>query len=192
VSSPSGAGKTTLCKKLLSEFQDLRFSTSHTTRQARSGEVDGEDYHFVDEITFDKMVKEDRFIEWAFVHGNRYGTARSELSGAASKGADLIFDIDFQGARQVKAKYPEAAAVFVLPPSIEELHRRLRERGTETDASLTRRFKAALEEIDHHQLFDYLITNDNLDAAYDALRAVLVAERHRHRRVAEKAEALLG
>lgn len=191
VSSPSGAGKTTLCNKLLSEFGDLRFSTSHTTRQARPGEVDGRDYHFVDEPTFEKMVKHNRFIEWAVVHGNRYGTARSELHGASSAGVDLIFDIDFQGARQIKANYPDAVAVFVLPPSIEELHGRLSKRGTETAASLDRRFKAALDEIGHHHLFDYLITNDDLNTAYDQLRAVLLAERARHLRVADLAEALL-
>ena len=191
VSSPSGAGKTTLCNRLLGEFSDLRFSTSHTTRKAWPGEIDGKHYHFVDETTFEKMVEEDRFIEWAFVHGNRYGTARSEVSGAASSKVDLIFDIDFQGARQIKAKYPDAVAVFVLPPSIEALHSRLRKRGTESPDSLDTRFKAALKEIGHHHLFEYLITNDDLNTAYDQLRAILLAERSRHLRVTSLAETLL-
>jgi guanylate kinase len=192
VSSPSGAGKTTLCSRLLSEFnKDISFSTSHTTRPARPGEVDGKDYHFVDLETFEKMVEDDLFIEWAFVHGNRYGTARSEVRGAATAGVDLIFDVDFQGARQIKEQYPGAVAVFVLPPSIEELHRRLRKRGTETPEALERRFKAALEEIGHHELFDYFIVNDQLDKAYDQLRSVLLAERCRHSRMAGMAEEML-
>ena len=192
VSSPSGAGKTTLCNRLLSEFADLRFSTSHTTRSPRPNEVDGKDYHFIDVENFEKMVEDEMFIEWAFVHGNRYGTARSEVRGAATAGVDLIFDVDFQGARQIKEQYPGAAAVFVLPPSIEELHRRLRKRGTESPESLERRFKAALEEIGNHALFDYLIVNDDLDAAYDRLRAVLLGERSRQFRMAGLAEDMLS
>ncbi len=192
VSSPSGAGKTTLCNRLLSEFADLRFSTSHTTRTPRPGEVDGKDYHFTDVDTFEKMVEDDIFIEWAFVHGNRYGTARTEVRGAATAGVDLIFDVDFQGARQIKEQYPNAAAVFVLPPSIEELHRRLRTRGTESPESLERRFKAALEEIGNHGLFDYLVVNDDLETAYDRLRAILLAERSRQFRMASVADDMLS
>jgi guanylate kinase len=192
VSSPSGAGKTTLCNRLLAEFADLRFSTSHTTRMPRPGETDGKDYHFVDVESFEKMVEDEMFIEWALVHGNRYGTARSEVRGAATAGVDLIFDVDFQGARQIKEQYPNAAAVFVLPPSIEELHRRLRKRGTESPESLERRFKAALEEIGNHALFDYLIVNDELDIAYDRLRAVLLAERSRQFRMSGLAEEMLA
>ena len=191
VSSPSGAGKTTLCSRLLAEFKDISFSTSHTTRTPRPGEVDGKDYHFVDLATFEKMVEDDLFIEWAHVHGNRYGTALSEVRGAATAGIDLIFDVDFQGARQIKEQYPGAVAIFVLPPSIEELHRRLRKRGTESPESLERRFTAALEEIGNHALFDYLVVNDELDAAYDKLRAVLIAERSRHARMVTAAEEML-
>ncbi len=192
VSSPSGAGKTTLCRRLLAEFGDLRFSTSHTTRRPRPNEVDGTDYHFVDTATFEEMVARDRFIEWAHVHGNRYGTARSEVQSAGEAGVDLIFDVDYQGARQIKGHYPNASAVFVLPPSIEELHRRLRERGTENAESLECRFKAALLEIGNHGLFDYLIVNDDLDTAYDHLRAILLSERSRQFRMAALAEEMLG
>jgi guanylate kinase len=191
VSSPSGAGKTTLCNRLLSEYTDLRFSISHTTRTPRLNEVDGRDYHFVSIFSFEKMIEEDLFIEWAFVHGNRYGTARTEVQRAAASSMDLIFDIDFQGARQIKKQYPRAATVFVLPPSIEELHRRLRKRGTETPESLERRFKAALEEIGNHGLFDYLIVNKDIDEAYDRLRSILLAERSRHARMATFADHLL-
>lgn len=192
VSSPSGAGKTTLCNKLLAEFDDLGFSISHTTRKPRPGEIDGKDYHFIDEMKFDQMIEKDLFVEWAKVHGNRYGTARSELHRAETSGRDLIFDIDFQGARQIREQYPDAVAIFVLPPSIEALHRRLRKRGTESAKSLERRFKAALKEIGHHQLFDYLIVNDELDIAYDNLRAVVLAERCRHSRAADLADAMLS
>jgi guanylate kinase len=191
VSSPSGAGKTTLCKKLLGEFDDLRFSTSHTTRKPRQGEVDGKDYFFVSEEEFERMVEDELFIEWAFVHGNRYGTARAEVRAAAIKGKDLLFDVDFQGSQQIKEQYPEAISVFVLPPSIHELQSRLRARGTESETSMERRFKAALEEIAHHDLFNYMLVNDNLDLAYKKLRAIIIAERCRHHRVADLAKEIL-
>ena len=191
VSSPSGAGKTTLCSKLLAEFEDLRFSTSHTTRKPRASEVDGRDYHFIDDEKFDQMLETDQFIEWARVHGNRYGTARAEIRTAAASKLDLIFDVDFQGARQIKAQYRTAVGVFVLPPSIEVLHSRLTQRGTESSKSIERRFEAALEEIAHHNLFDYLLVNDDLDVAYDHLRSILLAERIRHDRVAHIAARLL-
>lgn len=192
VSSPSGAGKTTLCHKLLSEFNNLRFSVSHTTRTARSGEVDGKDYYFVDDTVFDKMIEDELFIEWAVVHGNRYGTSRAEVRAAATEDKDLIFDVDFQGAERIKKQYPGAVGVFVLPPSIGELQRRLRTRGTESSDSLERRFQAALDEIAKHDIFDYLVVNDVLETAYDTLRAVLLAERARHGRVAHLAEQMLN
>jgi guanylate kinase len=191
ISSPSGAGKTTLCNKLLEEFNNLRFSTSHTTRKPRQGEVDGKDYVFVRDDEFESMIENELFIEWAYVHGNRYGTARAEVRAAATAGKDLLFDVDFQGAQQIKEQYPNAVGVFVLPPSIQELQNRLRARGTETPESLNRRFKAALEEIANHHLFDYLVVNDNLEAAYDQIRAILIAERTRHERIAHVAKEML-
>jgi guanylate kinase len=192
VSSPSGAGKTTLCHKLLEEFDDVRFSVSHTTRAPRKGEVDGQDYHFVADAEFDRLVADERFIEWAQVHGNRYGTSRDEIGAAADEGSDLIFDVDYQGARQIKEQYPSAIGVFVLPPSIEELKRRLWSRGTDAEQVLQRRFEAALDEIAQHGLFDYLVVNDDVETAYrDGLRAILLAERHRRARQSVKAEQLL-
>ncbi len=191
VSSPSGAGKTTLCHKLLGEFVDLKFSISHTTRVQRAGEVDGKDYYYIKDDDFDRMIEDELFIEWAHVHGNRYGTARAEVRAAATAGKDLIFDVDFQGARKIKDQYPNAVGVFVLPPSIGELQRRLRARGTESKESLERRFKAALDEISNHELFDYLFVNDKLEVAYDRLRAILLAERSRRSRVAHLAEEML-
>jgi len=192
VSSPSGAGKTTLCSKLLNEFEDVRFSVSHTTRKPRPNEVDSRDYHFVDDETFDSMIDDELFIEWAHVHGNRYGTAHTEVRSAATEGRDLIFDVDYQGARQIKSHYPNAVGIFVLPPSIKELRRRLSSRGTETPESLERRFEAALNEISHHDEFDYLLLNDDVEIAYrDRLRAILLAERSRHSRMVSLAGKLL-
>jgi guanylate kinase len=193
VSSPSGAGKTTLCHKLLAELDDVRFSVSHTTRSPRAGEVDGRDYHFISDAEFDRMVEDEMFIEWAHVHGNRYGTAHAEIRAAAAEGNDLIFDVDYQGARQIKDQYPTAVGVFVLPPSIDELKRRLWTRGTETEEALRRRFKAALDEISHYEIFDYLLVNDDVELAYrDGLRAILLAERRRCERTAELARGLLS
>jgi len=193
VSSPSGAGKTTLCRKLLAEFDDLRFSVSHTTRAPRQGEVDGRDYHFVDDTEFDRMLAAELFIEWAHVHGNRYGTSHGEIHTAAAEGKDLVFDVDYQGARQIKRYYPDAVAIFVLPPSIDELRRRLWSRGTEDEEALKRRFEAALGEIAQHDLFDYLVVNDDVEIAYrDGLRAILLAERQRRSRSAHLAERLLS
>jgi guanylate kinase len=191
VSSPSGAGKSTLCHLLLEEFPDVRFSVSHTTRVPRPGEVDGVDYHFVSDDLFDEMVDNELFIEWAHVHGNRYGTAHAEIRSASTNGVDLVFDVDFQGARQIKQSYPDAIGVFVLPPSIEELKRRLRSRGTESPESLDRRFKASLTEIEHHSEFDYLLVNDLVEVAYDRLRAILLAARVTRPRMAHLARKLL-
>lgn len=191
VSSPSGAGKTTLCQKLLEEFDDVRFSISHTTRKPRPNETDGEDYFFVDHEEFDRMLEDDMFIEWAHVHGNRYGTARTEIRWAATAGKDLLFDVDYQGAKQIKDQYPDAVGIFVLPPSIDELQRRLRTRGTETPESLERRFKASLDEIRNHNMFDYLLVNDTVKQAYDRLRSIVLAERIKHKRMAHVAKEML-
>jgi guanylate kinase len=191
VSSPSGAGKTTLCKRLLAEFSDIRFSISHTTRVPRPNETNGQDYFFTDKDTFDKMVDEEQFVEWAHVHGNRYGTSHGEIRSAAAQGVDLLFDVDYQGARQIKNNYPDAIGIFILPPSIDELKLRLNSRGTETPASLEQRFKAALGEISHYGEFDYLLVNDNVEKAYEHLRAVLMAERIRLSRNGDSALKLL-
>ncbi|HEX7604681.1 MAG TPA: guanylate kinase [Polyangiaceae bacterium] len=193
LSSPSGAGKTTLTKKLQASFPDLRFSVSHTTRAPRPTEVDGRDYHFVDRSTFEKHVERGAFMEWAEVHGNLYGTSVAEIDRAkATPGCGgIIFDIDYQGARQIRAKVPDVTGVFILPPSMTELLRRLRGRASETEEVVQRRFKVAMREIEHYALFDYVIVNDDLERAFDALRAVVLAERSRRVRKAPTAEALL-
>jgi guanylate kinase len=192
VSSPSGAGKTTLTRRLLQEFPEFRFSVSHTTRKPRSNEVDGRDYHFVSEETFRKMIRDGGFAEWAQVHGNLYGTNVSEIDQAREGGkSGVLFDVDYQGARQIKEKFPDAIGVFILPPSMEELRRRLEGRGSDDAASRQRRFEKAREEIEHYPFFDYMIVNDDLERALRELRGIVLAEGCKQWRVAAKAEALL-
>ena len=192
ISSPSGAGKTTLTHRLLQEFPELRFSVSHTTRQPRANEVDGQDYHFVSEEGFRELLGRDGFAEWAEVHGNLYGTSVAESEHAREAGkAGLLFDVDYQGARQIKEKCPHAIGVFILPPSMEELRRRLDGRGSDDAASRERRFQKAREEIEHYPFFDYMIVNDDLQQALGELRGIVLAEGCRQWRVAAKAESLL-
>lgn len=193
LSSPSGAGKTTLTRKLLEACPELRFSVSHTTRSPRAREVDGRDYHFVDRARFDAMVAEGAFIEWAEVHGNCYGTALAEIDRArATPGCKgLIFDIDYQGARQIRAKVPEVVGIFILPPSMEELEKRLRGRASETEEAVQRRFAVAKREIEHYALFDYVVVNDHVESAFDHLRSIVLSERSRRLRRAPLAESLL-
>jgi guanylate kinase len=191
VSSPSGAGKTTLCNRLRAEFKELRFSVSHTTRRPRPTEVDGREYHFVDERRFVEMIGTDAFAEWAMVHGNYYGTSLAEIELAHESARGIIFDIDHQGARQIRAHLPDAVSVFILPPSLGELERRLRGRGTEDEAATQRRLAAAKREIAHYGLFDYVVVNDDVERAYGELRAVVMAERCKRRRQARRCEALL-
>ena len=193
LSSPSGAGKTTLTRMLLERCPELCFSVSHTTRAPRPNEVDGRDYHFVDRTRFQELVTRGAFLEWAEVHGNLYGTSVAEVDRACAipgcKG--MIFDIDYQGARQIRAKAPDVVAVFVLPPSMAELEKRLRGRASETEEAVQRRFAVARGEIEHYALFDYVVVNDDLQRAFDELRSIAVAERARRLRRAPLAEALL-
>jgi len=192
ISSPSGAGKTTLTRRLLQEFPEFRFSVSHTTRKPRANEVDGQDYHFVTEEAFRKLVDENGFAEWAKVHGNLYGTSVAEIDLAQAAGkSGVLFDVDYQGARQIKEKYPNAIGVFILPPSMKELRRRLDTRGSDDADSRKRRFQKAREEIGHYPFFDYMIVNDELQRALAELRGIVLAEGCRQWRVAAKAEALL-
>jgi guanylate kinase len=192
VSSPSGAGKTTLTRRLLQEFPGLRFSVSHTTRKPRANEVDGQDYHFVSEKEFRELIDANHFAEWAEVHGNLYGTTVDEIELARAQGkTGVLFDVDYQGARQIKEKFPDATGVFILPPSMEELRRRLDRRGSDDAASRRRRFDKAREEIGHYPFFDYMIVNDEIQQALAQLRGIVLAEGCQQRRVAATAEALL-
>jgi guanylate kinase len=193
VSSPSGAGKTTLCKRLRDELPLLRFSVSHTTRRPRPTEVDGRDYHFVDTPTFERMVERGAFAEHARVHDHLYGTSLDEIDKARRDHAwGVLFDIDYQGARQIKARLSSAVGVFILPPSFAELERRLRGRGTEDEQTTIRRLSNARMEIEHYGLFDYVIVNDDIDRAYEDLRGVVYAERCRRPRLARLCERMLA
>lgn len=193
VSSPSGAGKTTLTTRLRARIPNLVFSVSHTTRKPRATEEDGREYHFVDRAEFERMIAAEQFLEWATVFGNLYGTARAELQRARAAGArGLIFDVDHQGARQIKAVEPDVVTVFILPPSMATLKARLRGRASEDDATVERRYSAALDEIAHYGMFDYVLVNDDLDVATEQLIAIFRAAECRRLRAARLAESLLA
>jgi len=192
VSSPSGAGKSTLCSMLREEFPALRFSVSHTTRTPRPNESDGREYHFVKRATFEHMVAQGAFAEWAWVHGHLYGTSLAEIDEARNNGAEILFDIDYQGARQIKAHIPGAVSIFILPPSLAELERRLRGRGTEDEETTLRRLHNAQGELEHYDFFDYVVVNNDLDTAYAQLKSITLAERCKRERLALRCEQLLA
>jgi guanylate kinase len=176
VSSPSGAGKTTLCHKLMAEFSRVRFSVSYTTRKPRTGETDGVDYRFVNAEQFGKMADAGEFAEWAEVHGNFYGTPRREVDQALSGGVDVLFDIDWQGGRQLKQQFPDdAVMIWILPPSLAVLEERLRRRATDSPDVIERRLLTAKRELLEYGNYQYLIVNDDISKAYDQLRAVYIA-----------------
>ena len=192
VSGPSGAGKTTVLTRVLSELRDIRFSVSHTTRIPRSGEKDGVEYHFVTRREFERLISEGAFLEWAEVHGELYGTARAEYDRAMQEGVDLLLDIDVKGADQVCQKFDDAVTVFVIPPSYTDLERRLRGRGPDDEASFQRRLAVAGEEMSYFRKYQYAIVNVDLEASVEALKTVIRASRLRTSRVAETAETILS
>lgn len=192
VTSPSGAGKTTLVRRLLAAFPDLVQSVSYTTRLPRSGEEDGRDYHFVSEGRFAEMLGQDAFAEYAEVHGQRYGTAMARIEEARATKRGVVFVIDVQGARQIKARIPEAVGVFILPPSLGELERRLRGRGTDSDAVVLKRMGNALGEMQHYGLFEYVVLNDDLDAATEELVSIVRAEQSRRWRRGRLVETVMA
>jgi guanylate kinase len=175
VSAPSGAGKTSLVRALLERRPDIRFSTSYTTRQPRPGEEDGRDYHFVDEATFLRMVEDGEFLEHARVFDHLYGTGRRQVQGLMDAGHDVILEIDWQGARQVRDSMPECVTVFVLPPSIDELDRRLRGRSTDSGEVIARRLADARADMSHWDEFDYAVVNDAFDVALADLADIVDA-----------------
>ncbi len=191
VTSPSGAGKTTLVRHLLEAFPWLVQSVSNTTRAPRVGEVDGRDYHFVDHAAFDRMIADGDLCEWADVHGQRYGTSMARVRDARRTHRGVVYVIDVQGARQVKAAIPEAVAVFVLPPSWEVLAGRLSNRQTDSAETIKRRLGNARGEVSHYGLFDHLIVNDDLYVAVEELKAIVLAAGTQRARRAALAEALL-
>jgi guanylate kinase len=192
ISAPSGSGKSTLVKHLLADVPGLVFSVSHTTRPPRGNEVDGQEYHFISREKFQRMLAADEFLEWAQVFGkDYYGTHRGILDQAQAAAMDLVLDIDVQGARQLKAKIPEAVTVFILPPSRQELECRLRSRGEDSDEVIERRLREAAEEIRNYKAYDYVLINRELKEAEQTLSAIVRGERARRTRIEEQIRPIL-
>jgi len=176
VSAPSGAGKTTLCGMAARKLENIRYSTSYTTRAPREGERDGENYHFVDREKFLDMIKQNDFLEWAEVHGNMYGTSMSELEALLEAGHDMVLDIDVQGARQIREKVEGGRYIFVLPPSLEVCRERLLNREGDTQVEIDLRMENAKREMEEVDYYDYIIINDDLDRAFEKLKSIIIAE----------------
>lgn len=192
VSAPSGAGKSTVLGRVLQSLPGLRFSVSHTTRAPRPTETDGVQYHFVSHAGFADLVGANRFLEWAEVHGQRYGTCLDEYERAQRDAVDLLLDLDVQGAAQVRARIPEAVLVFLLPPSYQDLERRLRSRGHDDDASLRLRLKAASAEVQAFARYDYVLVNREVDECAEMLSCVIRAARCRTSRFFDTARDIVG
>jgi guanylate kinase len=179
LSAPSGTGKTTVAEHLQGQMPDLRLSRSYTSRAPRHGEADGVDYHFLSRAAFEARIARGEFLEWADVFGNLYGTSGADAAEVLASGRDLLLVIDVQGARQVRAKVPGAVAVFVLPPSFEELERRLRGRSRDAESVIQRRLEVARREVAAFVEYDYVLVNDELLACADEMRGIILAERAR-------------
>jgi len=177
ISAPSGAGKTSLVAALLDRLDNLQVSISHTTRQARPGEQDGVNYHFVTCEQFELMTANQQFVEHAKVHSNFYGTSKDWLESSLNKGVDVILEIDWQGAEQVRSKFPRSKSIFILPPSQQALFERLKGRGQDEDAIIKQRVAAAKEEMSHYNDADYLVINDQFEAACQELQTIIQAQR---------------
>ena len=186
VSGASGTGKGTVCKKLLSELPNVHYSISATTRQPRQGEVDGREYYFISDDEFKRWIADGKFLEFAEVYGNFYGTPLTKIEERLNRGEDVLLEIDVQGALNVKRKCPDGVYIFLLPPSLDELKRRIEGRGSETPDSLKRRLQAAVAEIQIGREYDYAVVNDTVDNAVAQIEAILVAEKCRVARNVDK------
>lgn len=191
VSAPSGAGKTSLVSRLTSDIANLVVCVSHTTRSMREGDVDGKDYHFVDKAAFEQLIAEDQFLEHANVFGNYYGTSIPAVEQCINNGNDVILEIDWQGAEQARLHLDRTVSIFILPPSREVLLKRLRGRGTDTDAVIARRTEEAVEEMRHYDKADYLLINDNFDDTLAEFKSIIVCHRAACSRRAHEHSALI-
>ncbi|OAM51939.1 guanylate kinase [Methylovorus sp. MM2] len=192
ITAASGAGKTSLVRELLAADPQIKLSVSYTTRKPRPGEVDAEHYHFVDEATFLEMLGEGDFLESAEVHGARYGTSQTRVDSVLKQGNDLILEIDWQGAEQVRRLYPQAISIFILPPSIEALEQRLHDRGQDSKEVIAKRLAVARDEMSHVAEFDYVTINDVFEVALDDLRAIIRAQRLKLQAQTERHQALIN
>ena len=191
ISAPSGAGKTSLVRELVVTTQDVIVSVSHTTRAIRPGEVDGQDYHFVDQESFLSMAGHSAFLEHARVFDNYYGTSQQHVERLLLNGQDVILEIDWQGARQVRRLIEDSQSIFILPPSLEALRQRLEGRGQDDETIIKRRMQDAVNEMSHYAEFDYLVVNDDFDQALHELKSIIEANRLRQLRQERKLEHLL-
>ena len=192
ISAPSGAGKTSLVKQLVADLADLAVSVSHTTRQMRPGEIHGQDYYFVTVADFQVMLEKQAFLEHARVFDNFYGTAQQTVEENLKKGLDVILEIDWQGAEQIKKLLPDSLSIFILPPSTEVLLQRLRNRGQDDEQIIARRMRDAVTEIRHHDEFDYLAVNDVFDQALTELKSIIIANRLTRQRQLHNLRPLLA
>ena len=192
VSAPSGTGKTTLVERVVQRVPGLRMSRSYTSRPARTGEHDGVDYNFISRDRFEAMAREGAFLEWADVFGNYYGTGAADTDALLARGEDVVLVIDVQGARQVRSRGIETIGIFVLPPSAAVLEQRLRGRSKDSEEQVRRRLDVASVEVDEYAQYEYVVINDELDAAVERLRAIVGAERARTRRMRADAEIIIG
>lgn len=191
-SGPSGAGKSSVIKELRSRMTGLGYSISHTSRPQRHNEIDGVDYHFVSEPEFHKMVDEAAFVEWASVYGHLYGTSVEGLRSQTEKGVDVILDIDSQGAKNIRSLFPESVLIYILPPSLETLEKRLRSRATDNDDVIERRYTKAVDDLKDCEWYDYLIINDDLEGAVGQAEAVILSGRCRTSRMYPAVKQILG
>ncbi|MEH8016554.1 guanylate kinase [Rheinheimera muenzenbergensis] len=192
ISAPSGAGKSSLIQALLKRHSDMQVSVSHTTRAPRPGEQDGVHYHFISVEQFKALIAQDEFFEWAEVFGNYYGTAKSSIRDSLSQGIDVFLDIDWQGARQIKAQESSALGIFILPPSLTELEQRLNNRGQDASDVIAKRMAQAHSEMSHANEYEYLIINDNFDTALAELERIVLAQRNGYASQAARQQALLS
>ena len=192
VAAPSGGGKTSLINALLQKDKQLRLSVSHTTRPPRPGEVDGQHYHFVSADEFTRLVDQQAFLEHAQVYDNRYGTGRDEVQQKLDEGFDVMMDIDWQGAEQIRHSFPACRSIFILPPSLQELHDRLARRGQDSAKGIERRMAKARSELSHASEFDYMIVNDDFDAAVEDLYSIIHGRTHARAGQGQRTETLLA
>ena len=192
ISAPSGAGKTSLARALIANNSNIIMSISHTTRQQRTGEIDGEDYYFVEQAEFLRMVDDGVFLEYAEVYGNYYGTSRLAVEETLAAGKNVLLDIDWQGARLVRAQMQDAVSITVLPPSVKELERRLRSRGSDSEDVIHSRMQQALDEMAHCRESDYIVLNDDFNKALDDLELILAGQSDKLRPLTVDLDELLG